>query len=222
MSKSSLSARSDARRRIAAQRAAEAHRRRMVTMASAAVAVVVLAVTGLVAARATRTTASAAPAPSAVAGSGTVPASLMAQVAGVSAATLDRIGTGQVDQPPIAIKNAPALSTDGKPEVLYIGAEYCPYCAAERWPMVLALSRFGTFHNLRLTHSASGDVERRRWTGREQRPEPVRLCGNGTGRRRPTRGQGQGQVAAAGGSASRSAASRLVYVRIRVIRLCRR
>ncbi len=78
---------------------------------------------------------------------------------GVSATTLDRIGTGQVDQPPIAIKNAPALSAGGKPEVLYIGAQYCPYCAAERWPMVLALSRFGTFRNLQLTHSASGDVD---------------------------------------------------------------
>ncbi|QMU74789.1 DUF929 domain-containing protein [Streptacidiphilus sp. PB12-B1b] len=131
----------------------------MVTMASAAVAVVVLAVTGLVAARATRTTAAATPPSSAVAGSGAASASLLAQVTGVSATTLDRIGTGQVDQPPIAIKNAPALSTDGKPEVLYIGAEYCPYCAAERWPMVLALSRFGTFHNLQLTHSASGDVD---------------------------------------------------------------
>ena len=46
----------------------------------------------------------------------------------------------------------------GKPELLYIGAEYCPFCAAQRWAMVAALSRFGTFSNLSLTHSASADV----------------------------------------------------------------
>ncbi len=53
---------------------------------------------------------------------------------------------------------AAALSAGGKPSVLYVGAEYCPYCAAERWAMVQALSRFGTFHNLGATHSAARDV----------------------------------------------------------------
>ena len=42
--------------------------------------------------------------------------------------------------------------------MLYIGAEYCPYCAAERWAMVQALSRFGTFSNLHFIHSTSNDV----------------------------------------------------------------
>ena len=41
--------------------------------------------------------------------------------------------------------------------MLYIGAEYCPYCAAERWAMVVALSRFGTLSGLGLTHSAAVD-----------------------------------------------------------------
>jgi hypothetical protein len=41
--------------------------------------------------------------------------------------------------------------------MLYIGAEYCPYCAAERWAMVVALSRFGTFKGLSTTHSSSSD-----------------------------------------------------------------
>ena len=39
-----------------------------------------------------------------------------------------------------------------------MGAEYCPYCAAERWAMTVALSRFGTFSNLHLIHSSSSDV----------------------------------------------------------------
>jgi hypothetical protein len=36
-----------------------------------------------------------------------------------------------------------------------MGAEYCPYCAAERWSMIVALSRFGTFSGLATVHSAS-------------------------------------------------------------------
>jgi hypothetical protein len=42
--------------------------------------------------------------------------------------------------------------------MLYIGAEWCPYCAAERWAMAVALSRFGTFSPLKGIHSSSSDV----------------------------------------------------------------
>jgi hypothetical protein len=42
--------------------------------------------------------------------------------------------------------------------VLYVGAEYCPFCAAERWPMVVALSRFGTWTGLAGTESGAKDV----------------------------------------------------------------
>ncbi len=45
-----------------------------------------------------------------------------------------------------------------KPQVAYIGAEYCPFCASERWPMVIALSRLGTFSGLGLTTSSATDV----------------------------------------------------------------
>lgn len=51
----------------------------------------------------------------------------------------------------------PALE-EKKPVVLYIGADYCPYCAAVRWPLVLALLRFGTFEKLRYMRSSSGDA----------------------------------------------------------------
>lgn len=51
----------------------------------------------------------------------------------------------------------PALTSGGKPDLLYIGAEFCPICATERWPMVVALSHFGTFSNLSQTHSAVRD-----------------------------------------------------------------
>ena len=50
------------------------------------------------------------------------------------------------------------LHLDGKPEVLYVGAEYCPYCAAVRWALAVALSRFGAFTSLGSTTSASDDI----------------------------------------------------------------
>jgi hypothetical protein len=50
------------------------------------------------------------------------------------------------------------LTSGSKPEMLYIGAEYCPLCAATRWSMAVALSRFGTFGPLQGIHSSSRDV----------------------------------------------------------------
>jgi Domain of unknown function (DUF929) len=41
--------------------------------------------------------------------------------------------------------NGKALTSGGKPELLYVGAEFCPYCAAQRWALYVALSKFGTF-----------------------------------------------------------------------------
>ena len=74
----------------------------------------------------------------------------------VPAATLDQVGAGQVSATPTTITGAP-LTSGGKPEMLYMGAEYCPYCAAERWGMIVALSRFGTFTGLATIHSAAKD-----------------------------------------------------------------
>ena len=42
-----------------------------------------------------------------------------------------------------------------KPVVFFYGAEFAPYAAAERWPLVLALSRFGTFSQLGLMQSSA-------------------------------------------------------------------
>ena len=55
------------------------------------------------------------------------------------------------------VNSSTPLTSGGKPEVLYIGSEYCPFCAAQRWAMVNALSRFGTFTGLTTTHSSSTD-----------------------------------------------------------------
>jgi hypothetical protein len=52
----------------------------------------------------------------------------------------------------------PVLSSGGKPEILFVGEESCPYCAATRWPLVVALSKFGHFTNLGAISSSSTDV----------------------------------------------------------------
>lgn len=49
------------------------------------------------------------------------------------------------------------LRQGSKLVLLFIGAQYCPFCAAERWAIVKALARFGTWSNLDAGHSTSGD-----------------------------------------------------------------
>jgi hypothetical protein len=65
---------------------------------------------------------------------------------------------GEVSPAQALPSTAVAISSDGKPEILYMGAEYCPFCAAERWALVMALSKFGTFTGLRGTTSSSIDT----------------------------------------------------------------
>lgn len=82
---------------------------------------------------------------------------LVEQVTQIDPAVYDKVGTGTPTGAPKPI-DAPALTKDGKPRIVYMGAEYCPYCAAERWAMATALARFGTFENLGVTTSSSTDV----------------------------------------------------------------
>src|SRR5690242_20422540 len=73
---------------------------------------------------------------------------------------LSVVGTGKLQNPLKATSGSPPALTGptGKPEFLYIGAEWCPYCAAQRWAVVVALSRFGTFNQLSQITSSSDDV----------------------------------------------------------------
>jgi hypothetical protein len=84
----------------------------------------------------------------------TIPDTLYANLAGVSNATLSSIGNGGTSS--LQPETSSLLASNGKPEFLYIGADYCPYCAAERWSIVIALSRFGTFTSLE--YMTSGDA----------------------------------------------------------------
>src|SRR4029077_4410843 len=91
-----------------------------------------------------------------------LPASASSQVTGVPAATLDTVGKGAIPSytsTPLSPASGAALTSGGKPEMLYIGAEFCPYCAAMRWSMAVALSHFGTLSPLHGIHSSSTDTD---------------------------------------------------------------
>ena len=81
-------------------------------------------------------------------------ASVVSKVTGLDSKVFNAVGQGSIVGLPSKLPGPALTTSDGKPRVVYLGAEYCPYCATERWGMVQALSRFGTFTNLRFTSSA--------------------------------------------------------------------
>lgn len=127
-------------------------RRRALSYAGGAIAVVVLALGVLVAVRLGGGVKAPAGAPAA-----SDAAKVAALVTSVPASTLNAVGVGTAQNLPAKIA-APRLTKDGKPQVLYVGAEFCPFCAAQRWGVAIALSRFGTWSNLGTTHSSPTDV----------------------------------------------------------------
>ena len=148
---------SSRREKIAAQRAAarRAEQRRRILIASGSVLVVLAIVVAFVVVKLNSKPA-ADNSPNGPTGAAL--ASVVSNVTSVPASTLDTVGTGSgaVTATPTTISGS-ALTANGKPEVLYMGAEYCPYCAAERWAMIVALSRFGTFSGLATVHSAAAN-----------------------------------------------------------------
>ena len=66
---------------------------------------------------------------------------------------------GEAIAPPTVMKGQPPLTIGGKPGVVFIGGEFCPYCAAERWPIIMAFSRFGTFSGLTEISSSPFDTD---------------------------------------------------------------
>jgi hypothetical protein len=90
-----------------------------------------------------------------VKGTEAAPTALVSKVTGVSDEVINQVGPGSVGKLPTKISGAPLESSDGKPRIVYVGSNYCPFCATERWAMVNALSRFGEFENLKITSSAA-------------------------------------------------------------------
>ena len=168
----------DRRARIAAQREAErrAAQRKRIYLGGGAILAVVIVVVAFVL---VKLNSSPGTAPVASNGpTGTALTAVTKQVTDIPASVTDKVAGGGVNTgifvaatttsaissaasqlgSYFATVNGTALTSNGKPELLFIGGEYCPYCAAERWSMVSALSRFGTFTGLTTTHSSTSDV----------------------------------------------------------------
>jgi len=162
MGKASRIKQQSAREKIAAQRAAaqrlERRNRLLITGGSILLVLVVVAVFVVVKLSQGSSTPSASSS-----GRTALPASVVSQVTNVPASTLDKVGKGAVPSftsTPLSAASGTTLTNAGKPEMLYIGAEFCPYCAAMRWSMAIALSRFGSFTTpLQGIHSSSTDTD---------------------------------------------------------------
>ena len=168
MGKTSTGKREAARRQeIAARRAAarRAQVRNRTLLAAGAITAVVAIVLAFVLVKASSKPAAA---PRADGPSGAALASVVRDLTSVPASVLDTVRAGSLSGDGIgsagtsgsgylAPVTGPPLTSGGKPQVLYLGADFCPYCAAIRWPLIVALSRFGTFSGLRTTRSATAN-----------------------------------------------------------------
>jgi hypothetical protein len=86
------------------------------------------------------------------------PAGVVTRVTTLAPGALSRIGGGQAATSLRPVAGGAPLSIDGKPTIVFVSEESCPFCAAERWPVVIALSHFGTWGHLGATTSSSTDV----------------------------------------------------------------
>ena len=159
MGKATRVKRENARETIAAQRAAQRKREirnRLLLTGGSILGVIVIVVAFIL----VKTTQSPAKTVAAESATGTaLPASVVKNITTVPASTLTSVGIGTADPKSVTtVGSAKVLTSGGKPQVLYVGAEYCPYCATERWAMAVALSRFGTFSGLHGIHSSSTDT----------------------------------------------------------------
>jgi hypothetical protein len=92
------------------------------------------------------------------------PTSIMMPLTTIPASTSDAIGATPVAAAgpltPLAPTGnpstwlAPAANGVERPVVFFYGAEFAPYAAAQRWPVIVALSRFGTFGPVGLMQSS--------------------------------------------------------------------
>jgi Domain of unknown function (DUF929) len=169
----------DRRARIAAQREAErrAEQRRRIYLAGGSILVVVIVVLAFVLVKLNSNGGTAAA--SGNGPTGTALASVTKQVTDVPTSVTDKVAGGSIPAgffvdaksssavssvsssmgSYFATVDGAALTQNGKPEVLFIGSNYCPFCAAQRWAMINAFSRFGTFTGLTTTHSSSSDTD---------------------------------------------------------------
>ncbi|MGA7172625.1 MAG: DUF929 family protein [Candidatus Dormiibacterota bacterium] len=89
------------------------------------------------------------------------PASLVSALGHIPAKTLDAVAGGSIANYPVNIPASykpVALSAKGLPELAFVGAEYCPFCAVQRWSLIIGLSPFGTWSGLHIIRSSVYDT----------------------------------------------------------------
>ena len=165
MGKAERNKRQTAQQKIAAQRAAakRAERQRTLMLSIGSVVAVLAVVAALIV---IKVVSDSNKGPASLSKILPLQASVAHDLASVPATTLAKVGTGSVltylqSHGAKAFspgKGAPLVS-GGKPEMLYIGAEFCPYCAATRWAMAIALNKFGTFNTSTVHEIRSGDID---------------------------------------------------------------
>jgi hypothetical protein len=85
---------------------------------------------------------------------------VLIRLANVSPGVMDQVGvpSPSLVTPPTIRRGQPKLVVDGRPGAVFVGGVFCPYCAVERWAIIMAFSRFGTFSGLHETTSSPWDV----------------------------------------------------------------
>ena len=155
MSKAERTRTRNARQKIAAQQAAarRAETRRRFLIAGSSVAVVVALVATLVAVKLTSAT------PARPAASRPRWPTWSARSRPSRPRCSRGPAPGQAVTAPQPVRTpGPVLTVSGKPTIVFVSEESCPFCAAERWPLAVALSHFGTWSHLGTTRSSSTDV----------------------------------------------------------------
>jgi len=147
-----------ARERIAAERAARrrAGARRRFLAAVGAVAAVVAIVVALIAVKLTSGPTHG------TASESLASAALVRQITTVPTATLAQVSPGQATTQLEKVERpGPVLTINGKPTIVFVSEESCPFCAAERWALTVALSRFGSRRtaSLPVCHAAGSSPE---------------------------------------------------------------
>jgi Domain of unknown function (DUF929) len=161
MGKASRIKQQSAREKIAAQREAarRQERRNRILITGGSTLVVLVVVLAFIVVKLTQGSSGGS---GSSGGRTALPASVTGQIIHVPPATLNQVGKGAVPAfttAPLSAGSGATLTSGGKPEMLYIGAEFCPYCAATRWSMAIALSRFGTLTPLHGIYSSSTDTD---------------------------------------------------------------
>ena len=80
-----------------------------------------------------------------------VPALSEASLAGPTQGRADATSLQSIHR----VSSTPLLD-GGKPVVFFMGGQFCPFCAADRWSFVKATSRFGVWTGLHSLHSKPG------------------------------------------------------------------